>query len=207
MGLVQRDGFGNAVDARRGREHDPPASRCVHGPQEPEGSQDVVLVVEQGLFDGFADCLETGEVHDGVGAESLQGVGDGAFIKQVEVERLEVASRQIPHALQRLWRAVAEIVDDADLPLAGQQLQQDMGADVACAARQNDLHRQPSFLDSPLPGSAVADRLAGRRIALRSTTASRGRGVDAAGRRRGGRSLGIASTESASAFLRWWTVM
>ena len=182
VGLVQRDGFGNAVDARRGREHDPPASRRVHGPQELEGSQHVVLVVAQGLRDGFADRLETGEVHDGVGAESLQGAGDGALVEQVEAERLEVASREIPHAIQRLRRAVAEIVDDADLPVAGQQLQQDMGADVARAARENDLHRQPAFLDRPQPGSAVADRPAGRRIALGPPTASGGRGVDATGR-------------------------
>lgn len=53
-----------AIDRGRGRENNFIDMVILHAPEEVDGAGEIMLVVSEGLFDGFRNRFKTGEMND-----------------------------------------------------------------------------------------------------------------------------------------------
>ena len=104
------------------------------------GHKVVVVVLERNLR-RFADRLERGEMDRRV--EALLGIKDLVellLVADIDLVELHGLPRDLLHALKRLLRAVAEIVDDDDLMPRVQKLHNRVASDVSGSAGDENLH-------------------------------------------------------------------
>src|SRR5215207_6148833 len=129
-----RDGnlLGLPVDGGRRGEHKPLYSSLTHRFEQVEGSADVVAVVALGLLDGLAHQREGGEVQDAVEAS-----GEDDFQPFcVEKVGLDEAGLFGDGPLV----SFREVVQDGCLVARFDELVGDHAPDVACPARDQELH-------------------------------------------------------------------
>ena len=106
-----------------------------HAGEHVEHAVDVLLVVPQRLLHGFADLLASGKVDHGVDAFGIEDFGQtltgarGGDIHAVQAGAFDAGGL-----------AVAQIVDDNDLFAGLMECVNDMSADVAAAAGDENCH-------------------------------------------------------------------
>jgi len=106
----------------------------LHGLQQADGADDVVVVIAQRLLHRFAHRLEPGKVHHGGGLGGLQrGLQRGA-VADVALDHPQRAARDALDPAQRFALRVAEVVVDGDGMAGGEQFDAGVRTDVAGAA-------------------------------------------------------------------------
>jgi hypothetical protein len=113
--LVQRHGCCGAVHRGRRREHQAAHPGCGHGLGQRDRGTQVDAEVAQRFGDGLADGLEAGEVDDAIDGIGVEHRFEAGPVGDVELDEGDFASGDVGHGVERLDRAVGQIVHDNDV--------------------------------------------------------------------------------------------
>jgi len=130
VGFVYGHVVGLAEDGGGGREDEALHIVRDHGVEQVEGVAEVVAVVEVGPGHRFGHLDGGGEVHD-----AGEGVALEDFVERFAVGKVGVDEFAADHGITV---AGGEVVEGDDLVACGEQQLDHVGADVACAADDED---------------------------------------------------------------------
>ena len=130
--------LGRAVDRRRGAEDDAVDALPAHGREQHERAVDVVVVVPDGLADGFAHGLEACEVNDGV--DAVERLLHGGGVADVAFDEDGATARDRLDSVENGAVGVGEIVEEHDVMAGLDEHDGRMGADEAHAAGEQNVH-------------------------------------------------------------------
>ena len=128
VGLVHGHEDGVTVGGAGGGEDEAFAGVFLHGFEESEGAGDVVAVVFEGVFDGFADVAVGGEVEDGFGLVLGEDLVEEGGVVEVALDEGDAVVGEGVEV------AVDEVVEDDDGFAEAEEVLDGVGADVAGAA-------------------------------------------------------------------------
>lgn len=113
----------------------------LHRFEEHEGAVEVVVVIFDGFLHALAHRFEPCEVDDGVKCVLREdGLHHGA-VADVRIVKLDLFARDLLNAAERFLIGICKVIDDHDAVAALQKFYHGVAADVARAARyQNVLH-------------------------------------------------------------------
>jgi hypothetical protein len=100
----------------------------LHGFEEGEGAGDVVAVVFEGVFDGFADVAVGGEVEDGFGSVLGEDLVEEGGVVEVALDEGDAVVGEGVEV------AVDEVVEDDDGFTEAEEVLDGVGADVTGTA-------------------------------------------------------------------------
>src|SRR5450830_24949 len=164
QGKIFRDGHGGrvAIHGGRGTEHQGLDTELLHRFKQHDGTGDVVVVVAQGLFDGFAHRFQTREVDDGVDLVVPECPFHSGAVADVGVDEAGGLAGDALDALLHGSVAVAEVIEDDDAVASLQEFDAGVGTDIAHAAGDKDVHVCPLCMRSSTRShqAAVLDNVA-----------------------------------------------
>ena len=135
-----------AVDRGRGREDELMAVMLAHDLQNGQRGIQIVAVIEQRLFDGFADGLESGKVDDaGDVVVGKKPVHRGP-VAAVCLDEDRALAGDALDAVNDLRRTVVQIINNDDILSRVQQGNGGVAADEPGAAGQKNGHMKPSCI-------------------------------------------------------------
>ena len=135
-----------AVDRGRGREDELMAVMLAHDLQNGQRGVQIVAVIEQRLFDGFADGLESGKVDDaGDVVVGKKPVHRGP-VAAVCLDEGRALAGDALDAVNDLRRTVVQIINNDDILSRVQQGNGGVAADEPGAASQKNGHMKPSCI-------------------------------------------------------------
>ena len=137
----QRQPLRLAIYRRRGTEHEGPDPALVHGFEQAQGAEHIVVVVGQRVCHGLPDSLEACKMDDRFGFALLQGRGQGRRVADVAAHAAQALARDPFHSRQGFGVAVAEVVEYRDVETGRKQLDTGVGTDIAGTAGDQNGHQ------------------------------------------------------------------
>ena len=139
--LGEGEVFGSAVDGRRRREDELLDAMRLHRFEEHKGAVEVVVVIFDGFLHALAHRFKPREVDDGVKRVLREDALHHGAVADVRIVKPDLFARDLLNAAERFFARIGKIVDDYDAVAALQKFHHGVAADVARAARyQNVLH-------------------------------------------------------------------
>lgn len=108
----QRQALWVAVDGGGGTEDEGLDTAFAHGAEQAMRADDVVVVVFERFFDGFADRFEPGKMDDRLAIKLAQGGSDGCLVADIALDAVNFFACDGLDALQRFPMTIGKIVED-----------------------------------------------------------------------------------------------
>ena len=113
---------------------------------EQEGAGQVVVVVPQGDFAGFADRFQSGKMDHRVDLVFGEDPVDPFPVEQVDLIEPEILPGDFADAVEHFRLGIDKIVEDDNLFPRVQQFNAGVGTDITGAASDQNRHKKSSFL-------------------------------------------------------------
>ena len=110
----------------------------MHCMKKSRHTADIVVEVERRILHRLADRLEAGQVHDHV--HTTQRVDHARHVGDIGAHQLAATPSQGLYVLDGLPVTATEVVDHDHVVPGFQELGDEVGSDVACAACDHDPH-------------------------------------------------------------------
>ena len=113
---------------------------AAHDLEQYERGVHIVLVVFKGLFDGFADGLETCKVDAGVKLVFVKDLVQCGFVTDVCVYERNGFANEFCHTTERFVARIHQIIDNNNGMTGFVKLNDGMASDVTCATHNSYFH-------------------------------------------------------------------
>jgi len=128
-----RNCFGITVNCSRGTEDNIFKAEGGHHFTESESSINVIAIIEQRLFHGFAHRLFSGKMNDSIkrGVGLTENLLKCSFIKQIRLVKRNSFPRKLFYSAQRLPAGIGKIVNNSYFITIIEQFKAGMTADIS----------------------------------------------------------------------------
>ena len=141
-GFIDRHHFRVPINRGRRAEYQPEHLCAGHRLEQPQRTDDIVVVIAHRQRHRLTDCLQAGKMDDRLDRIGRKNPVQRIGVTDVPVDQLRPLATNLLDALQHLGRTVAEIIENQHIVVAVQQLDHRMRANIARATCHQN-HESP----------------------------------------------------------------